>query len=63
LGHHNTPDELAEYLGESPEDVLSHCRRLGVPVVHGRIDRVFFLSALASDGQSISEPVLSEKSQ
>lgn len=51
--HHLTPEQLAQKLGSDPQDVLEQCRRLGVPILHGRIDRVLFEEALRS-GATVS---------
>jgi hypothetical protein len=56
LSNHATPDELADQLGETTEDVFDQCQRLGVPIVHGRIDRTFFLSA--REQEKIQRPQL-----
>ena len=41
-----TPDELARASGMNRQDVIAKCLAAGVPILHGRIDRTLFESAL-----------------
>lgn len=43
---HLTPAKLADRHGITVEELHELCERLGVPVVHGRIDRSLFEAAL-----------------
>ena len=44
MKHHITIEMLAMELGVSSEELLDKCRELGVPVLHGRIDKVLFMT-------------------
>ena len=52
-----TPTELARLVGMDRRDVISKCMELGVPIFHGRIDKVLFLTSVGADpGQPVSDP-------
>jgi hypothetical protein len=46
MAHHLTPGELANQLQMKREEVIGKCVQLGVPIYHGRIDRVLFETSL-----------------
>lgn len=46
MAHHLTPTDLARRLGLERRDVIANCLATGVPIVHGRIDRTLYDSAL-----------------
>ena len=43
MANHVTPMELARITGMDRGEILNACRRMSVPVVHGRIDKTLFL--------------------
>ena len=47
--HHFTPQQLADRLGMTVTELLEEARRLGVPVLHGRIDRHLYEQARAQN--------------
>lgn len=47
--HHFTPQQLADRLGMTVTELLEEARRLGVPVLHGRIDRRLYEQARAQN--------------
>lgn len=53
MHHHLTLTELAQREGMTEAEALESCRRLGVPVLHGRVDRSLFSSAMDVDPSSI----------
>lgn len=50
--NHYTPAELAKYLKEDEESIIEECFRLGVPIVHGRIDRQLYENAKSKDSSA-----------
>ena len=46
--NHLTPEELAREEDTTTEEILEQCVALGVPIVHGRIDRSLFHQASSS---------------
>lgn len=53
--HHLTLGELARNEGMTEDETWETCQRLGVPVVHGRVDRWLFESALRAAGPPVDE--------
>jgi hypothetical protein len=53
MAHHLTPGELADQLQMKRGEVIGKCVELGVPIYHGRIDRVLFEASLR---QAASRP-------
>ena len=49
--HHLTPQQLAERLGVETSELLERAARLGVPVVHGRIDRTLYEKAVRAEAK------------
>jgi len=49
--HHLTPQQLAERLGIETDELLERAGRLGVPIVHGRIDRTLYEKALRAESR------------
>lgn len=43
--HHITLQQQAETDGVTSEELFEECARLGVPIVHGRVDRVLLAQA------------------
>jgi hypothetical protein len=48
MANHLTPSELADQLRMDQQEVIGKCVQMGVPIFHGRIDRVLFESSLRS---------------
>jgi hypothetical protein len=46
MANHLTPGELADQLRMNQQEVIGRCVEMGVPIYHGRIDRVLFESSL-----------------
>ena len=40
MANHLTPSELAEELHMKRQEVIGKCVEMGVPIFHGRIDRI-----------------------
>jgi hypothetical protein len=56
VANHLTPSELADAMHMKRQEVIGKCVELGVPILHGRIDRSLFQTSLQkasapSDGQ------------
>jgi hypothetical protein len=63
MANHLTPGELADQLRMNQQEVIGRCVEMGVPIYHGRIDRVLFESSLrnlsaAKKGKFATEPRL-----
>jgi hypothetical protein len=48
MAHHLTPAELADQLQMERQEVIGKCVEMGVPILHGRIDRALFETSLRS---------------
>jgi hypothetical protein len=46
MANHLTPAELADQLRMNQQEVVGKCVELGVPILHGRIDRTLFETSL-----------------
>jgi hypothetical protein len=46
VANHLTPTELADELQMKRQEVIGKCVQMGVPILHGRIDRTLFESSL-----------------
>lgn len=46
MANHLTPTELAEQTQMKRQEVIAKCMQLGVPILHGRIDKTLFASSL-----------------
>jgi hypothetical protein len=46
MAHHLTPSELAEQLQMNQQEVIGKCVEMGVPILHGRIDKTLFETSL-----------------
>jgi hypothetical protein len=46
VANHLTPSELAEELRMKRQEVIGKCVEMGVPILHGRIDKSLFRSSL-----------------
>ena len=59
MANHLTPDELADQLHMDQQEVIGRCVEMGIPIFHGRIDRVLFetsLRNLAATGKTGNSP-------
>ncbi len=50
MANHLTPSELADQLQMDQQEVIGRCVQMGVPILHGRIDRALFESSLSRSG-------------
>lgn len=50
MANHLTPSELADQLQMKQQEVVGKCVEMGVPILHGRIDRALFETSLRSRG-------------
>jgi hypothetical protein len=50
MANHLTPSELADQLQMKQQDVVGKCVEMGVPILHGRIDRTLFETSLRNRG-------------
>jgi predicted nuclease with TOPRIM domain len=48
VANHLTPNELAEEMQMERREVIGKCVQMGIPILHGRIDRTLFESSLRS---------------
>lgn len=48
MAHHLTPSELADQLQMKRQEVIEKSVEMGVPILHGRIDRTLFETNLRS---------------
>jgi hypothetical protein len=46
LANHLTPTELAAEIHMQRQEVIARCMQMGVPILHGRIDKTLFESSL-----------------
>ncbi len=46
MANHLTPAELADEVDMQRLEVIAKCQQMGVPILHGRIDKSLFLSSL-----------------
>jgi hypothetical protein len=46
MANHLTPAELADQLQMEQGEVIGKCVELGIPIFHGRIDKVLFEASL-----------------
>lgn len=50
MANHLTPSELADQLRMDQQEVIGRCVEMGIPILHGRIDRTLFESTLGTGG-------------
>jgi hypothetical protein len=50
MANHLTPAELADQLRMNQQEVVGRCVEMGVPILHGRIDRTLFETSLRNRG-------------
>jgi hypothetical protein len=46
LANHLTPEELADEVQMKRQEVISKCVQMGIPILHGRIDKTLFSGGL-----------------
>jgi len=46
LANHLTPAELADEVDMKRQEVIARCVQMGVPILHGRIDKTLFIASL-----------------
>jgi hypothetical protein len=46
MANHLTPGELADQLHMKQQEVVGKCVEMGVPILHGRIDKALFETSL-----------------
>ncbi len=46
MANHLTPEELADEVKMKQQEVISKCVEMGVPILHGRIDKTLFTGSL-----------------
>jgi hypothetical protein len=46
LANHLTPTELAEEVQMKRQEVIARCIEMGIPILHGRIDKTLFATSL-----------------
>jgi hypothetical protein len=46
MANHLTPSELADQMHMDQQEVIGTCVEMGIPILHGRIDRTLFESSL-----------------
>jgi predicted nuclease with TOPRIM domain len=46
VANHLTPAELAEEMQMERQEVIGKCMQMGIPILHGRIDRTLFETSL-----------------
>ncbi len=46
MANHLTPTELADEVDMKRQEVIARCVQMGVPILHGRIDKTLFVTSL-----------------
>ncbi len=46
MANHLTPTELAEEVHMKRQEVIAKCMEMGIPILHGRIDKTLFETSL-----------------
>jgi hypothetical protein len=46
LANHLTPTELAEEVQMPTQEVIAKCIQMGIPILHGRIDKTLFATSI-----------------
>ncbi len=46
MANHLTPTELAEEAQMKRQEVIAKCMEMGIPILHGRIDKTLFATSL-----------------
>lgn len=48
MANHLTPTELATEVKMERQEVIARCVELGIPILHGKVDKTLFLSSMRS---------------
>jgi len=56
MANHFTPEELAKELGMETAGLIEFCRREGIPIYKGKIDRSLLAVVMKAKGFSLPEP-------
>jgi len=51
LANHLTPTELADEFDMKRQEVIARCVQMGIPILHGRIDKTLFMTSLRQLGK------------
>ena len=46
MANHLTPTELADEAQMKRQEVIAKCLEMGIPILHGRIDKTLFATSL-----------------
>ncbi len=46
MANHLTPAELADEVDMKRQEVIARCVQMGIPILHGRIDKTLFVTSL-----------------
>ena len=46
MANHLTPEELADEVDMQRQEVIARCVQMGIPILHGRIDKTLFMTSL-----------------
>ena len=46
MANHLTPAELADEVDMQRQEVIARCVQMGIPILHGRIDKTLFMTSL-----------------
>ena len=46
MANHLTPTELAQEVQMKRQEVIAKCLQMGIPILHGRIDKTLFTTSL-----------------
>jgi len=46
LANHLTPAELADEVDMQRQEVIARCVQMGIPILHGRIDKTLFMTSI-----------------
>jgi hypothetical protein len=55
LANHLTPTELADEVDMKRQEVIARCVQMGIPILHGRIDKTLFETSLRQLAESPHE--------
>jgi hypothetical protein len=53
LANHLTPTELADEVDMKRQEVIARCVQMGIPILHGRIDKTLFTTSLRQLGKRV----------
>ena len=46
MANHLTPTELADEVDMKRQEVIARCVQMGIPILHGRIDKTLFMTSM-----------------